>query len=346
MSNDHVRLDTTTGLPADASGDSYDYHKMKPVFIGGCGRSGTTLLGAMLSTHSQCLATPESKFIFEVYRSCMRESGTNEVVTALNKIAEHWSFKIWDININSTVSTEQAFWDAYPELIKWLVKQYARKVDKTNPEIWIDHTPNGTSQAITLLGLFPDAKIIHMIRDGRAAAASVMNLDWGPNTVATAAKWWMKKVAQGLVAESFFGPERIKQIRYENLILKPEATLKEICAFLQIEYQPEMVSGTGFQVPQYTARQHALVGQKPNVGRLQAWKKELTPRQIEIFESIALNFLSGLGYELMYGLGARRRTKAEGIAQEIWELYRREVANKFRRKRRIRQSISATVHYK
>ena len=36
----------------------------RPVFIGGCGRSGSTMLGAMLGTHPDCLTTPEATFFF------------------------------------------------------------------------------------------------------------------------------------------------------------------------------------------------------------------------------------------------------------------------------------------
>jgi hypothetical protein len=338
--------DMLTNFPDYSLQEKTSRQTLRPVFIGGCGRSGTTLLGSMLGTHSHCLATPESKFNLTVFRNCIQDNGEVDAVAALGRIKEHWSFKIWGIDLDSTPVSEQNVWTSYSELMEWLVKKYGSKVGKAQPKIWVDHTPGNVTYAATLLRLFPQAKIIHLIRDGRAAASSVIKLDWGPNTVTKASRWWMEKVAYGLAAESFFGPERVKQVRYENLILEPEAILKEICAFLQLEYQPEMVNGSGFRVPQYTSRQHTLVGQKPNVERLQAWQKELPPRQIEIFESIAANFLSSLGYGLLYGPSPRRMAKWERVMQEVQELYRRELVNRVRRRRRIRQSISTTIHHK
>jgi hypothetical protein len=73
-----------------------DFHDMQPVFIGGCGRSGTTLLGAMLGTHSKCIVTPESKFNYEAIKASMREKGQVDPVQAYEKIINHWS-KIWKI---------------------------------------------------------------------------------------------------------------------------------------------------------------------------------------------------------------------------------------------------------
>ena len=71
----------------------------RPVFIGGCGRSGTTLLGAMLGTHPRCLATPESKFRFLPYRRQRTTDRGIDLSSAIEQIADHWSFKIWDVDL-------------------------------------------------------------------------------------------------------------------------------------------------------------------------------------------------------------------------------------------------------
>lgn len=328
-------MPSTPGAPEGTH--ATDASAPRPVFIGGCGRSGTTLLGAMLGTHPRCLATPESKFRFLPYRPQRTTDRGIDLSSAIEQIADHWSFKIWDVDLGEAGLRDDC--GSYPELLLRIVRAYGRKAGKAEPEVWIDHTPGNIKFASLLFDQFPGARMIHMVRDGRATASSVMELDWGPNTVVTAAKWWMDYVTRGLAAESVYGPERVKRVVYEDLVSKPERSLREVCDFLRIDYLPEMVDGRGFDVPRFTAGQHALVGQRPNVDRLHAWKKVLTPRDIEMFESIAVDLLAGLGYEPVYGWRARRPTSWEKIRLAFRELYHRHILNRMRLRDRIHRTV-------
>jgi hypothetical protein len=306
------------------------------VFIGGCGRSGTTLLGAMLGTHPSCLATPESKFRFLPHRN-RQAAATIDPSAVIDRMVDHWSFKIWE------VETDRAGWldgcDSYPELVLRIVRAYGRKVGKSEPSFWIDHTPGNVKYASVLFEQFPEARMIHLVRDGRATAASVIELDWGPNTVASAARWWVDYVTIGLDAESAHGPQRIQRVAYEDLVSEPEQILRETCDFLEIDYRAEMIDGTGFAVPRFTVGQHALVGQRPNPERLEAWRKNLAPREVEAFESIAGELLAQLGYEPVYGPRARRLTLREKTSLALRELCRRHILNRMRLRRRIHRSV-------
>ncbi len=339
MAPSHSQLGSSKALRESPSAVS-DPGMMKPVFIGGCGRSGTTMLGAMLGTHPDCLATPESKFIHSARRSCTSNTGEIDARAALEHITAHWNFKIWDVDVDTAKVLDESIRYTFTDVITWLVQQYGIKVGKPQPHIWVDHTPNSVRHAATLFELFPNAKMIHLVRDGRANAASVMKLDWGPNTIAAAANWWVTKVTHGLVAESLFGQSRVKRIRYETLVRKPEETLRQICTFLGIEYRQEMVTSTGFQTPWYTSAQHSLVGSAPQQERLDAWRKELRPRQIEIFESIAAHFLRALGYDPLIEVGARHITRWERIWYASEEVIRRRIVNRMWHRRRVRQSLS------
>jgi len=310
----------------------------RPVFIGGCGRSGTTLLGAMLGTHADCLATPESKFRFLPYRQRQQAAERMDLSAALADIVDHWSYKIWEIEIDQAAALNSC--KSYPELLLHIVGVYGAKAGKPSAKLWIDHTPGNIKFASLLVDQFPEARLIHMVRDGRATAASVVGLDWGPNTVAAAAEWWVDYVTRGLAVESLYGQQRVKRVVYEQLVTEPEDALRDICAFLGIDYDPGMIEGRGFKVPGFTADQHALVGRRPDPARLEAWRKTLTQREIEVIESIAVDLLSGLGYEPVYGWRARRMTGGEKVAFVFQELYRRHIVNRIRLRRRIHQSVS------
>ncbi|NTU80900.1 MAG: sulfotransferase [Chloroflexales bacterium] len=311
---------------------------MKAVFIAGCARSGTTLLGSMLGSSPVCLATPEAKFNLEVYRDCLRAGRQGDMSEALRRIMGHWSFKIWGVAVEPEQARQAGGCASYGELITWLVRRYGDRLGRPAPERWIDHTPLNVLHASTLFELFPEARMLHIVRDGRGVAASVMRLDWGPNTSDAAAHWWVRRVAHGLAAEHHFGPERVMRVSYEGLVREPRATLQAICAFLELEYQEAMIGGTGFRPPSYSAGQHALIGGGPRAGRASAWRTELSPRQIELFESIAGEMLGCLGYEPLYGLGARPGSRLERLRSAVEELYLARVVNRFRFQRRVLRS--------
>lgn len=235
------------------------------------------------------------------------------------RIANHWRFKVWGVAYRPLPAGVQGGVESYPSLIDWIVTLYGEKAGKRGASLWIDHTPENVKYAETLRGLFPDMKMIHIVRDGRGVASSIMPLDWGPNTTWSAAHWWAESVSYGVAVESLYGKKRVMRVRYEDLVAESEKTLLEICAFLDIEYQPAMLDASGFAVPQYTSRQHSLIGKRPDIKRVNAWERELTPREIEIFESITGDLLHYLGYVPRYGLKAKGVTEREKLALMIRE---------------------------
>ncbi len=309
---------------------------MKAIFIGGCSRSGTTLLGAMLGSHSECLCVPESQFKIDALRFSYRHKRDSDIVYIINRIKNHWRFKLgFDIDLG--LAPLEEIGSSYPELINWIVKKYGEKHGKINPRLWVDHTPSNIRNVGTLFELFSDAKMIHIVRDGRAVAASIMRLDWGPNTIDKAAHFWIERLAYGLAAESFWGEKRVMRISYERLVKDPEMTLKGLCRWLDIGYHNEMLQANDFIVPEYTSGQHAHIGKPPDDERIDAWERGLTPRQIEVFESITYDFLRNLGYTLKYGIKARYMTRIESIIWGIREMVMCNVINKVRYKVRIQK---------
>jgi hypothetical protein len=314
---------------------------MHTVFIGGCSRSGTTLLGAMIGAHTQCICTPESQFKIDVLRH-FREKKKEEVniETARKMIQDHPRYRVlWGGVADSDALIGIS---SYEDLILWFVRKYAEKEGRPHAAYWVDHSPTNIKHAKTLLELFPKSKFIHIIRDGRAVAASIMLLDWGPNTIDKTAYSWKSRVSHYLSAESSLKNDQMLRVRYEDLIRSPETTLRDICSFLDIEYQPQMIRGSGFKVPRYQDKQHALIGKEPDKKRINAWEKTLTPRQIEIFESIARELLLSLGYDLRYEGRARKMNIFEHVVSGIQEVYAGKVINRFRHRKRIKNGVTAS----
>ena len=203
---------------------------MRPVFIGGCHRSGTTLLGSMLGAHSDCLCVPESHFKVAALSAHLAR-GTTGASRVLDAISKDWRFRLWEVDIPSASVFEGELGGSCAGLIEWIVSRYGERVGKPAPRIWVDHTPSNVRHAATLLEAFPDAQMIHIVRDGRAVAASLLPLDWGPNRIDRAAHLWVEMVGHGLAAEAHWGAARVARVRYEDLVQEPHAALARLCAF-------------------------------------------------------------------------------------------------------------------
>ncbi len=277
---------------------------MKVLLIGGCDRSGTTLLGAMLGASPGVVCTPESQFKTEILENGEADRRLVCVQLALDAITRHWRFSTWGLKREDIVNLSVERHASYARLLERLVSRYAESLGQEGlntgaPQLWLDHTPSNIRHLHRLFSMFPDAVCIHMVRDGRAVAASVMPLDWGPNTVFFAARWWARQLAQGLAAEQYFGPEKVRRIRYEDLVAAPEAEMKAICRFVGIEYVPAMRTASGFRLPSYTADQHRrLRAGRIDPERANGWRNTLRSNQIELFEYITGDLLTYLGYRL------------------------------------------------
>lgn len=310
---------------------------MRPVFIGGCERSGTTLLGAMLGGHPDYVCVPEMQFKFDLLRLSPNGAGDSlDKSRTLRTLNKRSSFRIWDLPIALDTLPHESV--SYRECIDWLVTAYGEKVAKPAPAVWIDHTPKNARYAATLFQAFPDAKMVHIVRDGRAVAASVLPLDWGPNEIEPAARFWAERLAYGLMAESRW-PEKVVRIHYEDLVQSPEPTLQKLCAALDMEYHSAMSQAGGFQVPRYTAQQHALIGQAPDRSRVSGWETQLTPRQVEIFEHTTADLLTMLGYTLKFGGQAKKVSRRESLISGLRELYKKEFANRPRKRKRRKDTV-------
>jgi hypothetical protein len=284
--------------------------QMRPVFVVGCQRSGSTLLGAMLGAHPEIVCVPEGQFIVDLMPG--RGSGdTVDPTEIIERITKHWRFRIWGFDLGAERPAPGEIEPTYRAAVEWLVARFAAAHDRRDARVWVDQQPGHVFYLWRLLKHFPNAKVVHIVRDGRAVAASIMPLDWGPNEIYGAARFWQMRIGLGYAAASFLGPDQLHHLRYEDLVREPEATLGRLADFMGVAYHEDMLRGTGLSLPAFTKDQHSLVGGSLAPGRIDAWQQSLTRRQIEIFERLTSNLLAPLGYDLISSPGARRMTLTE-----------------------------------
>jgi hypothetical protein len=251
----------------------------------------------MLGTHEDVVCLPESPFMGPLARGF--HDSADIIASTHRAIQSEFKFKFWQLSASDREACLHAGARDYRSLIEAYVEAFAKRHQRQNARYWVDHTPHNLAYCRRLADAFPDARFLHIVRDGRAVAASWIPLTWGPNTVVGAARQWMIHMAHGLAAEQSLPSAQVRRIRYESLVSEPDALMRELCAWLDLPFRAAMTEGKGFQVPAYTRNQHTLIGSPVDPERIARWRSKLRPREIEIFEHLTGDLLPNLGYELV-----------------------------------------------
>jgi Sulfotransferase family len=214
-----------------------------PVFIVGCPRSGTTLLRLMLSAHSRISISSEGAYIYHL-RSTLRSYGDLSDPRQLKALHEELLPLLETEKFLSIPSFDQLLgWVArfgtdLQSIITFYGTWEARAAGKERLTWWGDNAPYHVYHVPFFNYLFPTSKLILVIRDPRDVyASSKAALDYDVHTAIGA---WEKALLDGVLAKSYLGSERVRQIKYEDLVMAPRARLQDLCAFLGVEYEEAM----------------------------------------------------------------------------------------------------------
>lgn len=273
----------------------------KPFFIVGVGRSGTTLIRLMLHSHSRLAIPYESHFITD-YTQAADEYGDLRDVANLKRLVDEILaeelLEQWDHDFDAQailgVVGEQPSMNG---VFRAIYDQYAHGKGKAR---WGDK-----SDYLDRMGdinrLFPDVQFIHIIRDGRDVANSVMKMTWGPHDLIEAAEWWDLHVRLGQAMGSMLPPERYLEVRYEDLVLQPEVELTRICEYLGEPFEEEMLEyykHSEAAIPESRKGQHYNADAPPQASRTYAWKQQMSDAEVALFVRYASTALRSAGYEI------------------------------------------------
>lgn len=268
--------------------------ELKAVFVIGCQRSGTTLLGSLLGKLPKAIVTPESRFFSQNLSESSEASASFDATGFTSTIRKHPRFAVWGLEPLSKSALDRLVGSTRPsETITTLVDEYASRHGQNDWDVWIDHTPENVRYAATLSRELPDVQFVHLVRDGRAVANSVLRLPWGPVDAEEAAIWWALRVGYGLAVEQAY-PTITRRIRYEDLVRDPDSVVTTLAEFIGLE--PGFAPNQKFLVPRFSRRQHSLVKQDPKAERIDAWRSEMTKTAIGEFERTTYDLLPYLGY--------------------------------------------------
>ena len=189
---------------------------------------------------------------------------------------------------------------------------------------WGDKTPLYMQHLDLLERLFPDARFVHLIRDGRDAAlsflsvpAGLMTEGWGhPQDAAGFACQWATEVASARELGARVGGQRYRELRYEALVADPEGELRAVCAFAGLEYDPAMLDYVGQTDSARKAHQQRL--NEPPRQNVREWRTEMSESDRHAFEEVAGALLAELGYEVEIRGTARGKLAAYRLRTGAW----------------------------
>lgn len=274
-----------------------------PFFIVGSGRSGSTLLRLMLCCHSRLTIPPETWYLLPLLQRFSGDRPLNAAETecAVSIMTSHYRWpdmKLDDQEFRREVSrlTTPSVRDLVEVVYRWHLKAAAKAR-------WGDKTPAYIEIVPELARMFPDSRFIHLVRDGRDVAKSFQATDWvGRWLHVNTLEWTRALDYQRRWADSELRP-RILEVRYEDLVLETETTLRKICQFIGEEFEAPMLSWERMvdgQVPEREREYHAKLKVRVGPEGVARWKREMSARETFVSEAFMGAQLRRLGYELRY----------------------------------------------
>jgi hypothetical protein len=266
-----------------------------PLLILGVRRSGTTLLRVMLDRHSQLAVPDESYFVPQLADRHLRRVDPDDFVDDLRRLD---TLAEWDVpldKVRGRLTPDMPIGTA-------IATVYAVYAEQHGKARWGDKTPMYMQNLCLLERLFPDALFVQLIRDGRDAALSFLEMPRGlvtetwmhPRTPADFASQWRTEVAAARRLGRRVGA-RYLEVRYEDLVVDVGAVLRRICEFAGLDHEPAMADYAGNV--DVSAKPHQQRLRQPPTSGVRDWRTQMPAADVAAFEHVAGDLLHELGYE-------------------------------------------------
>ncbi|MFP4521878.1 MAG: sulfotransferase family protein [Fibrobacterota bacterium] len=264
-----------------------------PLFIGGAGRSGTTLLRVMIDSHPEIACGPEIKIFGQ-------------------------TASLWKMAVNSQVKNILGEYGLSKDEIDANFRNFCfsfiEKFRKSKgASMWAEKTPTNISHLPFFMEVFPGSRFIHMIRDGRDVVSSLIKQEWTTLTPSGKSEkiWYTKDIVHAsiywkkvnidaikFISDNPSYQSRYMRVFYEDLVNNPEKILNNICDFLNIDFSEEMLN---YHDQEHSFNAHesstAQVRKPLNTSSIGRWKKEMSQKDKEDFYSTAGGLLKLLKYD-------------------------------------------------
>jgi hypothetical protein len=272
-------------------------------FVVGVGRSGTTLLRLMLDAHPQLAIGPETQFVADLVHL---DDPVEGIVGA----------RTWgDFGLDADEFARRAADQDLAGVLRAFYSLYAESQGKSR---WGEKTPGYVRSMDSIAAVLPEARFVHLIRDGRDVALSRRARGMGADKpMAKTANLWRRRIEDAR-AQAHDLDGRYLELRYEDLVADPEPQLRRVCEFIELDFDPAMLrhdEGADERLAELgdlaaegprqardadeRATAHAQARGPATTQRTGAWRTEMSAEDRHEFEAVAGELLRDLGYDLL-----------------------------------------------
>jgi hypothetical protein len=241
----------------------------KHVVVFGALRSGTTLLRLMLDQHPRLAAPGETDYMFD-YASDAPPGDPDYDMAAMS---DDRIYRVFCETFGLTPETPRT-------MAGMLRTMQAPKAAEDATVVILLHRNLG--RALTHL---PGVRVLHLVRDPRDVARSSVGMGWAGSTY-YGVRHWIRTEREWAALAPRLAPDQVLQVKYEDLIEAPETTLRRVCGFFGMDYDPRLLDYDGEST--YA---------KPDPALTYQWRRKQSPREIGLVEARVGELLASLGYE-------------------------------------------------
>ena len=325
----------------------------RPLFVGACPRSGTTLLRVMLDNHPDLAVPRETNVVRPLWWQRLRfgdlrdHANRRQVAEWIFSGSERGGGRLRDGGVSRAEAIRRAA-EAPPTLGSILQACFGLYAEVHGKPRWGDKRPAYSGFIRELLAMFPDALYVNVVRDPRGTVASQVPMGWDPPEVAfpAALARWESSIARTDRLAMGLRPDQLLDLRYEELVADPRAALERICRFAGLR------GGDAIEAMVRAKRRAAYGGEQTErlrepvtTASVERWRERLAPHQVALVERTTARQMARFGYLPAEDLRAapapdeerelRRRRRVE---QRDWV---RSQAGELVRRARYRHPVAA-----
>ena len=289
----------------------------KPVFIVGNPRSGTTLLATLLSRNSEFSMPSETQFMCKVL-PCGTELNTNKKKHYF-MVEELFSYyRIHDLKIDKDefLCFFRNYTSSYKDLFRALLEYYAIKENK---KYIGEKSPIHLLYVPLIMKWYPDAKVICIIRDGRDVVQSLKKVPWGHDSLLRYCADWNYSSMLIRKYKNQYG-DSVRIIKYDDIVKTPAQSLDQLCGFIGITFEPEMLNTTKSTkvVAEWESGWKEKATSEIDVSRLEAWRNSVVDNDLFVMNLIMSKWLKYWGYDCSYLAKVSYKNKIMAYMESIY----------------------------
>jgi len=276
-----------------------------PIFIVGSGRSGNTILRRILSNSHELYIPPETLVLGQVIRQFKNSKclSWNELcLLTLGTFSNSEEFETFPTPyLHGLYKSLILLPKEERSLSKIVSGFYELMLKKAKPVAirWGDKTPINSFSLKEINKLFPNAKYVHIIRNGYDVVNSYLKMG-RYSEPKDAARRWVKAV-NSCHDFATTEPNKVIEIKYENFCHNPQLVTESLCKFFELEYLPQMTSGAEYlhTLGDIESReQYSNVSKPIDTSSIGRGLKELDEHALEILHPIMSETMEKFGYTL------------------------------------------------